>query len=122
MRSPGLGSEVVIPGLDEQEQVLLDQTLDLREIPGGESEVPSQSDRSEPELAGRVVAIHVDVRWLVRLMTKKYTRYGPDRSTVGMWRPSAAGARGRERDQIEVVVGEVLVAAGRERLEARMVR
>ena len=51
--------------------MLLDQAFDLGQIPSRETEVAGQSDRNEPELAGRVVAIHVYIRRLVRLMTEE---------------------------------------------------
>ena len=90
--------------------MLLDQTLDLGEIAGSKPDVASQSDRSEPELAGGVVAIHVHMRRLVRFMTEEVYPVGTGAQNrrhvaAAVWR-SAAGARGGEGDQVEVVVGK----------------
>ena len=49
---------------------MVDQDLlDSADLDRAESEAAGQRDRLQPELGREVVAVHVDVRWLVRLMT-----------------------------------------------------
>ena len=61
-RSPGLGSKVLIPCLEQQRLILADRPLDLGKLACGEAEVSSQSDRQEPKLGRRIITVHVNVR------------------------------------------------------------
>jgi hypothetical protein len=60
-RSPGLISEACIPSLHQGGFVLPEHLLDPPEFHRTELEVECQPDRSQPELGGLVVAIHMHI-------------------------------------------------------------
>lgn len=67
--SPGLGSEIVMPGINQSLLVLIDNAFDACEFSWIESKIASQSDGVQPELGGARVTIDVHMRRLVRFMT-----------------------------------------------------
>lgn len=71
MRSPGLGSEIATPRLQEGSLIVTDQAFDPSQLLRGKPEIPRQPNGLEPELCGSIVAIDVNVRRLVRLVTKE---------------------------------------------------
>lgn len=75
-RSPGLGSEVRIPFLQEHLLVFHYHPLDATELRRAESKVANQSDRPQPEFRGQIVAVDVDVRGLVWFVTMKVYSIG----------------------------------------------
>jgi hypothetical protein len=60
-----------MPSLQEQLLVGPNQGLDPLKLMSRETEVSSQSDRGKPELRRPIVAIDMDMGWLVRLMTEE---------------------------------------------------
>ena len=51
-------------------------SLDLAELMGPETEIPGESNRLNPELCGEALPVHVNMRWLIRLMTVKVEPIG----------------------------------------------
>lgn len=60
-----------------------EQLLDPAQFFGTEAKIPRQGNRSQPEFGREIVAIHVYVRWFIRLMAVEIARYGPVLNTVG---------------------------------------
>ena len=70
-RSPGLISEPCIPFLHQIVFVFPEHLLYAPKFHRAESQIKSQANRLQPEFRGLVVAIHVNMRRLVWLMTEK---------------------------------------------------
>lgn len=74
--------------------MLLNQTLDLRQLSARKAEVARESDGRDPELRGAIVPVHVNVRRLVGLMAIEVYAVRPRLSTVAI---DGASYRGRQR-------------------------
>jgi len=75
-RSSALIAKMPIPDLQECVSMLGHYSLDLAELMSPETEIPGESNRLKPELCGEALSVHMNVRWLVRLMTKKIEPIG----------------------------------------------
>lgn len=68
-RSPALGSEVFMPGLQKHLLMLNYQRLDPTEFLGTRTKIVRQGNRVEPKLHRVIIPVYMDMRGLVRLMT-----------------------------------------------------
>src|SRR5205814_708265 len=64
-RSSALLAKIPIPGLQEKTHVFRHELLKSPKFGTAETEVASESHRYKPELCREVVAVNVDVRWLI---------------------------------------------------------
>lgn len=78
MRSPGLGSEVVMPCLDEGSLIGLHHAFDVGKLSRPKPEVSRQTHGREPEFGGQIVSVYVYVGRLVGLMTVEVKPIGTD--------------------------------------------
>src|SRR6266542_2528561 len=62
-RSPGLLSEVLIPGLHKNRLMLGNKPLNAAQLDRVEPKVTRQCDRRQPELRRLLISVHVNVRW-----------------------------------------------------------
>jgi len=60
-----------MPLLQEHLLILTEYTLNSTKFQRAKTQVASQCDRIDPELGGQILAIDVNVRWLVWLVTMK---------------------------------------------------
>jgi hypothetical protein len=67
--SPGLGSEVVIPCLQQGNSILENQALDGPQLPRREAKVSGERNRLEPELGRSPISVDMYVRRLSQIMT-----------------------------------------------------
>ncbi len=69
--SPGLGSEGVIPRLQQCSPVLGNQPFNCPQLTWAEAEIPRQGHWLKPELGRGLVSVDVDMRRLAKIMTHK---------------------------------------------------
>src|ERR1035437_5268132 len=77
-RSPELRWEAFIPFLQETIAILCHAPVDSPKLHGTEAKVSGQRNRVQPELCRLIVAIHVNMGRLVRLMAVKIQAVWPD--------------------------------------------
>jgi hypothetical protein len=75
--SPGLGSEIVIPCLQQPSPILENQSLDCAQLARAEAEIPRQGHRLEPEFGRRLIPIDVNVSRFTKIMTHEVYSVGP---------------------------------------------
>ncbi len=74
--SPGLGSEVVIPCLQQDRSILENQPLDRAQLTRAKTEISRQGHRLEPEFGRSLVSVDVDVSRFTKIMTHEVYSVG----------------------------------------------
>ena len=74
--SPGLGSEVVIPCLQERSSILENEPLNCSQLTRAETEIPREGHRLEPEFGRSLVSVNVDVSRFTKIMTHEVYSVG----------------------------------------------
>jgi hypothetical protein len=74
--SPGLGSEVVIPCLQERNSILENEPLDRSQLTWAETETLRKGHRLQPEFGRRLVSVDVDMSRFTKIMTHEVYSVG----------------------------------------------